>query len=169
MQLANRGRSNEAFVRVGRRHADVDDGDIRARGLDELEQPVGVAASPQTSIPASVSSRASPCRRSGVSSAITTRMGSRHDRVPPPGGLSTTSRPSSARPVGETAQTRPPGRLGAANAVVADLDDGRLRHVPDGDAGPLALTRIRDVRERLGDDEVGGGLDLRGKAILGRS
>jgi len=67
---------DEPLVRVGRRHADVDDGDFWQRSTDEGEELGDVGGPPATSTPSSVSNRARPERMSMTSSAITTRTGS---------------------------------------------------------------------------------------------
>ena len=65
-------------------------------------------------------------------------------------------------PVGEPAQARSRRRVRAADAVVARSRRRRVPSLP-ADATPRRGARrecLRDVRERLGDDEVGGRLDL---------
>ena len=64
----------DAFVGVGRRHADVDDCEIRLDPVDGVEQLDRVAHRGTTSRPASLNNRVSPARRSTESSAITMRM-----------------------------------------------------------------------------------------------
>src|SRR3712207_9591876 len=90
---------------------------------------------PATSKPDSSSRRARPSRNSTESSAITTRSGS--ITRPLNGYLGAESRAGPRRrvdpqppveggdPVGEPAEARPVGRIGAADAVVGDLHDGR--------------------------------------------
>ena len=79
--------------------------------------------------------------------------------VPPSAGLSTRSRPSrtasrSAEPH-ETAAVGP----GASDAVVAHLDSQRAVLDARRDRGAVGARVLRDVGQRLGDDEVGGRLD----------
>ena len=69
-------RRDQPFVRVGGRHADVDDGDVGRIGCDKLQQLVGGAGLGGTSMPCSASSRARPSRMTTASSARITRTGS---------------------------------------------------------------------------------------------
>ena len=83
-------------------------------------------------------------------------------RVPPPAGLSTASVPSSAATRSPSPRRpEPRRRVGAADAVVGDLDDHAPVGAPHRDLGLRRLGVLRHVRERLGDDEVGGALDRR--------
>src|SRR3954454_18454289 len=59
----------------------------------------------------------------------------------------------------ETAQPAPAVDRGAADTVVAHLDHRAAVLAPHVDAGVRRLRVLGDVRERLGDHEVGGGLD----------
>ena len=71
-------------------------------------------------------------------------------------------------PVGEAAQAGAARRVGAADAVVADLDRRPAPFVAlDPDLGARGLGVAGDVGERLGDDEVGGRLDRRGQPLAG--
>ena len=63
------------------------------------------------------------------------------------------------QPVGEAAQAGAAGRVGAADAVVADLDGDAAVQAPDGDRGVRRLRVLGDVGQRLGDHEVGRALD----------
>ena len=91
---------------------------------------------------------------------------SARSRVPAPGALvdeqATVER---ADPVDEAAKSGAAVETSSADAVVLDLD----RHAPgtahDGDLSPSGTCVLRDVRERLGDDEVHGRLDVRRKAL----
>jgi hypothetical protein len=62
-------------------------------------------------------------------------------------------------PIGESAQARARGSVGAADAVVGDVDGDQPVYAPHRDRGLGRLGVLRDVRERLGDHEVGGDLD----------
>src|SRR4051795_8278936 len=61
--------------------------------------------------------------------------------------------------VGEAAQARAAALVGAADAVVGDLDDDARARAADGDARARRVRVLGDVLERLGGDEVGGALD----------
>ena len=80
--------------------------------------------------------------------------------VPPPGGESTSNRPSSASTRSRSPSRPPPGDSSAPpDAVVADLHVEAL--VLDGDVHErlAGVGVLRDVGQRLGGDEVRGGLD----------
>ena len=120
-----------------------------------------------TSKPWSSSRRATPSRRRTESSARTTRTGS------PPGCASPCpagSRPGDARRAprrGRRARAGPsPWRVGAADAVVGDLDHRVSVHGCDANRDRGRLGVLGDVGERLGDDVVGGGLDRLGQAVV---
>ena len=66
--------------------------------------------------------------------------------------------------VGEALEPGALGRLGAADAVVADLDEQVPALLEHGDAGALGVRVLRDVGQRLGDDVVRGDLDRAGEA-----
>ena len=90
-------------------------------------------------------------------------------RVPPPGGLSTTRVPSSAaRRSARPLRPVPAAGVGAADAVVADLDQ-RVRRPParHGRSRSRRSAYLATFVERLGDDVVGGRLD-RAREPLGR-
>ena len=79
--------------------------------------------------------------------------------VPAPGGLVTYSLPSSAST--RSASPRRPGAagvVGAADAVVGDLDLGERPGAPQAHLGVRRARVLRDVGERLARDEVGGQL-----------
>ena len=81
-------------------------------------------------------------------------------RVPRPGGLQTWKRPCMA--LTRSARPRSPvpgGRVGAADAVVADLDLELVAVEPDRHHGVRRAAVLADVGERLGDHEVGRRLD----------
>ena len=122
---------------------------------------------PTTSIPASSSSRATPARSRTESSASTTRTGpSRRTTVPLPGRAVDLEPPVERRQaVGQPAQPRPGRRVGAADAVVAHLDQREAVLAADRDLRVRGLRVLRDVRQRLGDDEVGGRLDRVGQPV----
>ena len=87
-------------------------------------------------------------------------------RVPSPRGLTTVSVPSRAPDaVRQPAQARARVGRGAADAVVAHLDD----QLAPGDRhlhrGGRRLRVLGHVGQRLGDDEVGGGLDRRRQPV----
>ena len=101
--------------------------------------------------------RSASALRTGISTAMV---------VPPPGGESTSSRPSSASTRSRSPRRpRAAGQVGAAHAVVADLHAQAVARRRAGrteaSLGPRVL---RDVGQRLGRDEVGGGLDRRAAA-----
>jgi hypothetical protein len=64
--------------------------------------------------------------------------------------------------IGEASEPCAAVRRGAALSVVADLDARVAVLAIDGDPGLARLRLLRDVRERLRDDEVRGGLDMAG-------
>ena len=85
--------------------------------------------------------------------------------VPAPGGTDDAQPPVQRRDaIGQPAQARAAGLVGAADAVVGDLDHRAAGRVPDahGDRGRLRV--LGDVGQRLGGDEVGGELDRLGQA-----
>ena len=88
--------------------------------------------------------------------------------VGPPAGLEISSVPSSA----STRRARPlspdPDRIGAADAVVDDLDEHRVAPASHRDVDVLGVGVLAGVRERLGDDEVRGALDGRRPAARRR-
>ena len=89
--------------------------------------------------------------------------------VPRPGGLSSSSVPSIAPdPVGEPAQPGAARGVGAAAPVVGHLDQQLLLPLRDPDAGVGRAGVLRHVGQALGDDEVGRGLDGRGKPAVER-
>ncbi len=61
-------------------------------------------------------------------------------------------------PVRQSPQARAV-RVGATASVVEDLDGEQAVALGDADADALGLRVLGDVGERLGDEEVGGGLD----------
>ena len=72
-------------------------------------------------------------------------------------------------PVFEAAQPGARVRVGAADAVVADLDlDDSVARARPATAGRVGLRVAGDVGERLGDDEVGGRLDRRRQPLARR-
>ena len=85
--------------------------------------------------------------------------------VPAPGGL-TTRRLAVERldAVGEAAQARAGGVVGAADAVVGDLDARQRARLPDAHRDARRLRVLADVGQRLGGDEVRGQLDRLGEA-----
>src|SRR5690242_11899236 len=111
--------------------------------------------------------RAVPSRRSTESSAMTTRSGasagsvthaSSHDRyLGPNSGAGAAGALDPERPVqrldavGETPQSRPERRVGAADAVVPHLDHGAVAAPAQADLDGRRLGVLRDVRERLRD------------------
>ena len=100
---------------------------------------------------------AEPRRRGGYPSGIRART-----RVPAPGGLSTSRLPvERLDAVGQAAQARAAGGVGPADAVVGDLDERAIRRGTRTATSTREASRVLgDVRERLGDDVVGGRLDL---------
>ena len=84
---ANRLCRDEALVGMRRRHADVDDGDVGRLCLDATARARSADATfATTSKPPSVSTRATPSRRSTESSATTTRTDLGVDARSPTGG-----------------------------------------------------------------------------------
>ena len=71
-------------------------------------------------------------------------------------------------PVGHPAQAGAGGRIGAAAAVVGDLDRQHAVGERDAHVGAGRLRVADDVGQRLGGEEVRGGLDRRRAALLGR-
>ena len=106
-------------------------------------------------IPAAETRR--PRSRPHGSSAVTV--------VPTPGGLTTRSRPWRA----STRSARPGGRsrgiVGAADAVVRDLDARDGAGAPDAHRDVRGLRVLGDVGERLARDEVGGELHGLGQSV----
>src|SRR3954447_22637268 len=66
--------------------------------------------------------------------------------------------------VGESLEAGSGRRSGAAVAVVADLDAKVAVALGDVDRRAMRMRVLRDVRERLGDDEVGGRGDVLGQS-----
>ena len=117
---------------------------------------------PTTSMPASSSSRATPSRSSTLSSASDYSHGISPGRLcPRPGGLTTSRRPS--RIVSRSARPAQPGaRVGSApptpSSRTSTTRDGRSG-APRDTVACVGARVLGDVRQRLGDDEVGGRLD----------
>ena len=87
---------------------------------------------------------------------------SRTTEVGPPGGLSTWTVPSTALARSRRPASPPPG-CAVAPPCPSSLDDD-LEHragAPDVDGGRRRARVLGDVRQRLGDAEVGDGLDRR--------
>ena len=117
------------------------------------------------------STRAMPSRSSSESSPITTRMGSplaRSSRRR--AGSSISSVPSSAASRSAIPRRPEPRRgVGAAAAVVGDRRRSACRRSRSTrDVGARGVRVADDVGQRLGGEEVGGGLDGRRAALLGR-
>ena len=166
----------QALVGVGRRQADVDDRDVGRARAHHRQQVVGRLATcrpPRTRCRRAVARalRAS----STLSSAITTRMGSPLcTRVPPPDGVQTRSRPPSAST--RSASPRSPDAafgVGAADAVVDDLDDDRA-DAGVGSRGSRVISTVADVacgvladvRDALAHHVVRGDLDRLGQSAV---
>ena len=81
-------------------------------------------------------------------------------RVPPPRGVQT-RKPAAERldPVGEAAQARPLLGVGAADAVVDDLDRDATVRTADRHLDGRCVRVLGDVGQALADDVVGGDLD----------
>ena len=87
--------------------------------------------------------------------------------VPSPGGEATVKRPPKAvDAVGEPAQAGAGGRVGTAAAVVAHRHVEAVALAVDVDVGTGRLGVPGHVGERLGGDEVRGGLDGGGQPLL---
>ena len=121
-----------------------------------------------TSSPASASSRVSPARSSTESSAITIRTGA------PRAGWSARragSGPCMPAAVGprpaRPARCRPLPAAGSAPPTPSsvDLHDQPVVAPDDRDRGPRGVGVLGDVGQRLRDDEIGGALDGRGRAL----
>ena len=147
------------FVRVCRRHADVDDRDVRFLVADRAFERFGATDLGHHLEALSARRRAS--RSSTESSAITTRMAAPPRRAFPGPGAPTTRRPP---PCASTRSARPRSPVpfagvGAADTVVRDLD-----HERGQDTALIVTARGGGVsprsRARLAGDEVGGSLDL---------
>ena len=69
-------------------------------------------------------------------------------------------------PVGETAETGAAGGVGAADAVVRDLDHGAAVQLGDADGDRRGRCVLGDVRQRLRDDVVRRGLYWLRKPVL---
>ena len=160
MLVADPQRGAQAVVGVGRRHADVDHRDVRLVRPDLADEVVRV-----------------PRLAHDVEAMIAEEPGdslAQQDRVlrddyshgilaitvvPEPVPESTSSRPPSA----DTRSARPRSRcrdsVGPADAIVGDLDDDAAVLAAHPDDRATGVRVLRDVGERLGDDEVGGELD----------
>ena len=81
-------------------------------------------------------------------------------RVPPSGGLWISRAPPTRRhPVSQAAQARPRLGIGAADTVVGDLHPQQARAGHRTQRDRIRSSVLRDVRERLGGQEVCGHLD----------
>ena len=87
--------------------------------------------------------------------------------VPPPAGLETDRVPSSAATRWRRPMSPVPVGVGAARALVADLDDQPVAVVGELDRRRRAAGVLGGVGQRLGHDEVGGRLDDRHAAGAG--
>ena len=68
--------------------------------------------------------------------------------------------------IGESAQARAFGGVGASDAVVDDLDDELGVLSGDPDDGRFGVCVLRDVGERLANEVVRGHLDGRRRAVV---
>src|SRR5262245_33026791 len=122
--------------------------------------------------PASVSRRAIPWRMTGASSARRIRGSVTGDDGvdvrPVTGGAFDVQRAVEGFDAVAEADEAGPGFVGAADPVVADVDEQVSIGVVDLDADVRGVRVLADVGERLGGDEVGGGLDRGGEALGGR-
>ena len=125
----------QALVGVGRRHPDVDHRDVGMVGSDLAQQILGVAGlAGHFEAGFLEQARQTLAQQHGVVGDHDTDFGVTHtgisarSLVPAPAGESSCMLPSSADDaVGEAAQARSAARIGAADAVVGDLDDRRGR------------------------------------------
>ena len=160
--LARGERAADALVAERRRQAHVDDADVGPLALDGLEERVGVLdRGDDLAAVVLEQAREAVAQQREVLGDHDAHGSSARRIVGPPAGLDRNSVPSSAstrlrRPVSPLpsgfAPPRPSSRTSTSSRVAAPLDaHGR----------GLRLGVLGDVRERLADDEVGGGLDGR--------
>ena len=102
-----------------------------------------------------------PLRTSRLSSAITTRTAAPRTTVVPCPGRARDAQPAVERldAVGQAAQPAAARVVGAADAVVGDLDRRAVAVAPHAHVGARRVGVLRDVRQRLAGDEVGRELD----------
>ena len=174
---ADLARGAQALVGVARRHPDVDHGDVGLVGADLAEQVLGVAG-----LAGDLESRvleqahealaqqhgvlgdddlqwAISCAHTGISARRV---------VPDPGGRVECQRSiQCADAVGEAAQARPAAGIRAADSIVAHFDVRVAIYPPHGDRGRARVGVLGHVGQRLGDHEVGRGLDRLGQPLAG--
>ena len=109
-----------------------------------------------------------PARARGARAAARVIAARRRAAACPRAGRHDLERAAEHRePVLQAAQAGARVEIGAAAAVVGDLDHQRVAVAPDRDLGDRRLRVLGHVGQRLGDGEVGGGLDLGREALLG--
>ena len=125
----------------------------------------GARAGSRTTSVAAAAGHAASSERGRASHLIPAPGSLACSRVPSPTGLSIASVPPTVATRSSRPRKPPPDRrVDPADAVVGDAHDERLALQPDLHPRLLGLRVARDVRQRLGDQEVRGGLDRRAAA-----
>ena len=143
MALADLERRAQALVGVRRRQADVDDRDVRREAADLPQQLVGVVAlGDHVEAGVAEQPRETLAQQDAVLGDRYAHGISARTRVPPPAGRPD-AQPAAERldAVGEAAQARAALGVGAADAVVGDLDDDLAVASRDVDRRRLAPAR----------------------------
>ena len=134
--------------------------------VDDAQQPLGVLGDRDDLDPALAHERHQPLAQQRVVLGDHDPHGSStRIAVPTPGSLATVE--LAVERLGAVAQAGQPAarRVGAAWPVVGDLHDQPPVALDEVHRGARARRVLGDVGQRLGDDEVGGGLDHRQRAL----
>ncbi len=165
MAAAQLDRGPQPLVGEARRHPDVGDHQVRHVGVDGGQQGGRVADRGGDGEAEAVEDAGQPFAQQhavlGEHGPDHRHGSSARSSVGPPAGLDSRVVPPTADdPIGESGQPTSLARVGAAPAVVADLDDQRPAGAGGGHPDLRGAAVLGHVAQRLGDDEVGGRLDV---------
>ena len=166
--LADHERGLDALVVERRRHPHVDDAHVRLVLGDGAQQRLAVVDRVDDLEAALLEQpRKAFAQQHRVLGDHGSHGSSTRSVVPVPGGLTTMKSPSMARTRSRSPLRPMPAGVGAADAVVEDLDDEPVVLVFGGQPGSSGARVLGDVRQRLGDDEVGDRLARSGRRGAG--